>query len=64
MTWELYEVWAEDDLGHEDLVDTTPSLKEARKIADTAIDEGAVRAKILKESPDGDFEVVEEIERQ
>ena len=33
MTWELYEVWAEDQDGHQELVDTTKSLKEATDLA-------------------------------
>jgi len=33
MTFELYEVWSVDSNGHEQLIDTTRSLKEARKIA-------------------------------
>lgn len=33
MTWELYEVWRIDPQDREELVDTTPSLKQARLIA-------------------------------
>ena len=33
MNWELYEVWQEDEDGHEQLIDTTNSLKEARELA-------------------------------
>lgn len=33
MSYELYEVWGVDDAGHEELIDTTKSLKEARQIA-------------------------------
>ena len=33
MNWELYEVWAVDIDGNEDLIDTTKSLKEAKEIA-------------------------------
>jgi hypothetical protein len=33
MTWELYEVWAIDPDGHEELIETTQSLKQARTIA-------------------------------
>ena len=41
MTWELYEVWSEDDEGHEELIDTTKSRKEALQLAKKAINEGA-----------------------
>jgi hypothetical protein len=39
MSYELYEVWGVDDLGHEELIDTTKSLKEARQIAKLNIDD-------------------------
>ena len=58
MTWELYEVWSEDEDGHQDLIDTTKSLKEARQLAHKALGEGAVVASIYRETDDGDFEDV------
>jgi hypothetical protein len=36
MNFELYEVWAVDEAGHEELVETTSSRKEALEIATTA----------------------------
>ena len=39
MSYELYEVWGVDDVGHEELIDTTKSLKEARQIAKLNIDD-------------------------
>jgi hypothetical protein len=54
MTWELYEVWAIDDQGNEQLVDTTQSLKEARTIA--ADQEAAV---IYREDADGNLIEIE-----
>ena len=33
MNFELYEVWAVDEAGHEELVETTSSRKEALEIA-------------------------------
>ena len=33
MNWELYEVWAEDDAGQEELIETTNSRKQAFEIA-------------------------------
>ena len=60
MTWELYEVWSEDDIGHQDLVETTKSLKEAREIAEaTLVDFPAVI--IYKETEDGDTEEIERL---
>jgi hypothetical protein len=61
MTWELYEVWSEDEDGHQDLIDTTKSLKEARQLANKALGEGAAVASIYRETADGDFEEVEHL---
>ncbi len=61
MIFELYEVWTEDSLGHQDLVDTTSSIVEARIIAEQALDEGAEYVIIYRETEDGDLEVVEEM---
>jgi len=57
MTWELYEVWARTD-GHDELLDTTRSLKEAKELAKKAVDEGADSATVYRETEDGDYEVV------
>jgi hypothetical protein len=54
MSWELYEVWIEDEDGHEELVETTRSLKEANILATKSLDEGAVVAIIFQETEDGD----------
>ena len=59
MTWELYEVWTEDDIGHQELIETTKSLKEARAIAQSSLIDYPV-AVIYRETEDGN---VEEIER-
>lgn len=60
MTWELYEVWAVDSDGHEDLIDTTKDLKAARAMARDCIDEDIVECVIYKES-DGDLVELERI---
>ncbi len=54
MTWELYEVWSEDDIGHQELVETTKSLKEAKVLAEKALDDGGMIAIIYQETGDGD----------
>lgn len=61
MNWELYEVWAVDTDGHEDLVDTTKSLKEATQLAQANIGEDVVECVIYQENPDGDLVEVERI---
>jgi hypothetical protein len=54
MTWELYEVWSEDDIGHQELVETTKSLKEAKVLAEKSLVDGALVAIIYQETGDSD----------
>ena len=62
MTWELYEVWSEDDLGHEELVDTTRSLKEAKELAVTQLEmEGIEAVTIYQETETGDIIEIERL---
>jgi hypothetical protein len=60
MTWELYEVWTEDDIGHQELIETTKSLKEARDIAQSSLIDYPV-AVIYRETEDGDIEEIERL---
>jgi len=61
MNWELYEVWSVDIDGHEDLVDTTKSLKEARQLAQANLTEDYVECIIYQENEDGDLVELERI---
>ena len=61
MKFELYEIWTEDSHGYEELVDTTSSIVEARRIAQLTLDEGAESVIIYRETEDGELEVVEEL---
>ena len=61
MTWELYEVWSEDEIGHQDLLDTTKSYKEAKELAHRALSESAYAVSIFKETDDGDTEEIERL---
>ena len=62
MTWELYEVWAEDDVGHEELVDTTRSLKEAKELAKNHLEaEGVEAVTIYQETETGDTVEIERL---
>lgn len=61
MKFELYEIWTEDSDGHQELVDTTSSIAEARIIAQQALDDGVEYVTIYRETEDGDLEVVEEL---
>ena len=58
MTWELYEVWIVDFDGHEELLDTTKSLKEAQAMARQALTEDVAECIIYKEE-DGELYEVE-----
>lgn len=62
MTWELYEVWAADEDGHEELIDTTKSHKEAKALAKKTLNEGASKTWICRETGEGDYEELEEFE--
>ena len=54
MSWELYEVMATDERGHQSLYYATKSLKEARQMAEQALREGHVYCEVNRETEDGD----------
>ena len=54
MTYMLYEVWAEDEDGHNELLDTTASQKEAFEIAKASLDDGYVSSTVYQENEEGD----------
>jgi len=62
MNWELYEVWSVDEDGHEDLIDTTKSLKEAREIAQANLTEYYVECIIYREDEDGELVEIERVQ--
>ena len=61
MNWELYEVWSVEEDGHELLIETTNSLKEAKKIAEEALTDEVVECIIYREDANGDLIEVEVI---
>ena len=61
MNWELYEVWSVDEDGHEDLIDTTKSLKEARDIALANLTDYYVECIVYAEDPEGELVEIERI---
>ena len=61
MNWELYEVWSVDEDGHEDLIDTTKSLKEARIIAQSNLSEYYVECIVYAEDPEGELIEIERV---
>jgi hypothetical protein len=54
MIWVQYEVWGVEEDGHEELIETTNSLKEARKIAEDSLTDQIVECIIYKEE-DGEL---------
>ena len=54
MTYMLYEVWAEDEDGHNELLDTTASQKEAFEIAQSSLNDGYISSTVYQETDDGD----------
>jgi hypothetical protein len=55
MNFELYEVWAVDEAGHEELVETTSSRKEALEIAEANLGLGFIEAIVYQEDENGDL---------
>jgi len=62
MNFELYEVWGVDERGHEELIETTSSRKEAVKLAEDSIGTDYIQTIIYKENEDGDLDEVERFE--
>lgn len=60
MVFELYEVWSVDSNGHEQLINTTKSLKEARTMAAQALTDDVTECRIYRDV-DGELELVEEL---
>lgn len=63
MSWVQYEVWGVEEDGHEELIETTNSLKEARKIAEQSLTDMIVECIIYKEE-DGELYEQEVIVRE
>ena len=63
MIWVQYEVWSVDEDGHEELIETTNSLKESRRIAEAALTDSIVECIIYKEE-DGELYEEEVIVRE
>ena len=55
MNFELYEVWAVDEAGHEELVETTSSRKEALEIAEANLGLGVMETIVYQEDENGDL---------
>ena len=54
MSYMLFEVWVVDEDGHQELVDTTASQKEAFDLAQNSLTEDWIEAVVYQENEDGD----------
>lgn len=61
MTWELYEVWGADEDGHEELLETTSSKKQAFEIAKASLGLGYLEIIVYQENEDGDMKELERL---
>lgn len=62
MSYTLYEVWAEHLDGHQTLIETTSSEKEAFKLAEQGVSDGYQACVVFKETEDGELIEVERFE--
>jgi hypothetical protein len=52
--FELYEIWAEDEIGHQELIETTQSRTQALEIAQAQLEIGFLAAVVYQETETGD----------
>lgn len=62
MNWELYEVWGVDDDGHEELLETTRSRKQAFEIAEGNLT-NFTETVVYLENEEGDLDEVQRFEQ-
>ena len=60
MNYMLFEVWAEDQDGHNELLDTTASQKEAFEIAKQCLAEGYIYIEVLQETEEGESVLIKQ----
>lgn len=60
MAYELYEIWAEDESGHQELIETTGDKRQALRIAEKAKEPG-ITVVIYQETESGDLKQIEEL---
>lgn len=58
--WIQYEVWSEDGSGHQELVLTTASRKDALAAAEKEHKDTGAIVTVYEETADGDYEMVKE----
>jgi len=60
MNWVQYEVWAEDDDGRQELIETTASKKDALSIAERTHRDTDMIVTVYEETTSGDYELIKE----
>lgn len=60
--FELYEIWAQEEDGHEELIDTTPSRTQAFEIAQANVGLGYLVVVVFQENEVGDLEEIKRFE--
>jgi len=55
MNFELYEVWAVDEVGHEELIETTSSKRQATEIAEANLGLGYMQTIVYQEDENGEL---------
>jgi hypothetical protein len=61
--FELYEIWAQEEDGHEELIDTTPSRTQALEIAQATLGLGYFAVVVFQENELGDLEEIKRFEQ-
>lgn len=62
MSWTQYEVWGLMD-GHQELIETTYSIKEATTLAEKTFQDGCDFVEIYQETSDGNYTLIKELSR-
>jgi hypothetical protein len=60
VAYQLYEIWTEDESGHQEFIETTGDHRQALRIAEKAKEPG-ITVVIYQETEDGDLEKIEEL---
>jgi hypothetical protein len=60
VAYELYEIWAEDESGHQELIETTGDRRQAFRIAEKTKEPG-ITVVIYQETESGDLKQIEEL---
>lgn len=63
MSYELYEVWGVEEDGHEELLETTASKKQATEIAEASLGLGYFETVVYQEDDNGEMKEIDRFEQ-